>query len=296
MFSVLPIVSTTPDHECVLIQGEFNVLGQKVSDNIIEEAKSDLKSLGYTDLVIFREYCQKDQILKALNDTHLKVVVANAHGDADGFAVRGHFIDYREIHIPVWLDHAFLYICKSNSPQASKAFPTSDFKGYGYTNQWACFYWQWLGFPSEGPHTGNYSEIDITFMEGLTAEEAIAIPTTEAFSIPEAAKSVVKEAAIELAKGHNALIQGYENEARNRARNAIDLLNQAYENGWTMAQEIINQLASILSSSSGVGGIVVPVDKFGLLAPYIGLASTITIGAVATAIYVKRVKRRREKP
>jgi len=44
-----------------------------------------------------------------------------------------------------------------------------------------------------------------------------------------------------------------------------------------------------------VGGIVVPVDKFGLLAPYIGLASTILVATVATAIYVKRVKPRKEK-
>jgi len=43
-----------------------------------------------------------------------------------------------------------------------------------------------------------------------------------------------------------------------------------------------------------VGGIVVPVDKFGLLTPYIGLASTILVAAVATALYVKRVKHRKE--
>lgn len=41
--------------------------------------------------------------------------------------------------------------------------------------------------------------------------------------------------------------------------------------------------------------IVVPVDKFGLLAPYIGLASTILIATVVTAVYAKRVKRRKEK-
>jgi len=46
---------------------------------------------------------------------------------------------------------------------------------------------------------------------------------------------------------------------------------------------------------SSVGGISVPVDKFGLLAPYIGLASTILVTTVATVIYVKRVKRRKEK-
>jgi hypothetical protein len=48
-----------------------------------------------------------------------------------------------------------------------------------------------------------------------------------------------------------------------------------------------------------VGGIAVPidisVDKFGLLAPYIGLASTILVATVATAVYVKRVKHRKEK-
>jgi hypothetical protein len=47
--------------------------------------------------------------------------------------------------------------------------------------------------------------------------------------------------------------------------------------------------------TAAVGGILIPVDKLGLLAPYIGLTSTIIVAAVATAIYVKRVKRRREK-
>ncbi|MDH5770955.1 MAG: hypothetical protein OEZ25_06685, partial [Candidatus Bathyarchaeota archaeon] len=42
--------------------------------------------------------------------------------------------------------------------------------------------------------------------------------------------------------------------------------------------------------SLAVGGIVVPIDKFGLLAPYIGLASTILVVAVATAIHVKRTR------
>jgi len=44
-----------------------------------------------------------------------------------------------------------------------------------------------------------------------------------------------------------------------------------------------------------VGGIAPPIDKLGLLAPYIGLTSTIIVATVATAIYVKRVKRRKEK-
>ena len=44
-----------------------------------------------------------------------------------------------------------------------------------------------------------------------------------------------------------------------------------------------------------VGGFTIPVDKFGLLAPYIGLASTILVATVATVVYVKRVKHRKEK-
>jgi len=43
-----------------------------------------------------------------------------------------------------------------------------------------------------------------------------------------------------------------------------------------------------------VGGIVSPVDKLGLLAPYIGLASTILVATVATVIYVKRIKKREQ--
>jgi len=43
-----------------------------------------------------------------------------------------------------------------------------------------------------------------------------------------------------------------------------------------------------------VGGVWVPVDKFGLLAPYVGLASTIVVATAATAIYLKRVKREKQ--
>jgi len=50
-----------------------------------------------------------------------------------------------------------------------------------------------------------------------------------------------------------------------------------------------------VTAPTGVGGVWVPVDKFGLLAPYIALASTILVATVATAIYVKHVKRRNKK-
>lgn len=44
-----------------------------------------------------------------------------------------------------------------------------------------------------------------------------------------------------------------------------------------------------------VGGIAVPIDKLGLLGPYIGLALTILVGAIATVVYVNHTKRRKEK-
>lgn len=44
-----------------------------------------------------------------------------------------------------------------------------------------------------------------------------------------------------------------------------------------------------------VGGTAFPVDKLDLLAPYIAVTSTIIVAKIATAIYVKRVKRRKEK-
>ena len=46
------------------------------------------------------------------------------------------------------------------------------------------------------------------------------------------------------------------------------------------------------SPSAPVGGISIPVDKLSLLAPYIALASTILVATAATAIYVKRRKKR----
>lgn len=44
-----------------------------------------------------------------------------------------------------------------------------------------------------------------------------------------------------------------------------------------------------------IGGFRVPVNKLGLLAPYLGVASMVSIGAIAAVIYVKRVKRPKKK-
>jgi len=51
----------------------------------------------------------------------------------------------------------------------------------------------------------------------------------------------------------------------------------------------------VLFRPNGDGGIVVPVDKLGLLTPYIGLVSIVLVATVATAVYTKHVKGRKEK-
>lgn len=47
--------------------------------------------------------------------------------------------------------------------------------------------------------------------------------------------------------------------------------------------------------SIGVGGIATPINKIGLLAPYLGLTSTIVVATVVTTVYIKRVKHRKKK-
>ena len=43
-----------------------------------------------------------------------------------------------------------------------------------------------------------------------------------------------------------------------------------------------------------VGGIVVPMDKLGLLVPYMGIASTVLLATTATVIYVKHTKNKKK--
>jgi len=44
-----------------------------------------------------------------------------------------------------------------------------------------------------------------------------------------------------------------------------------------------------------MGGVVVPLNKFGELAPYICLAATIIASTAESVVYVRCVKRKREK-
>lgn len=63
----------------------------------------------------------------------------------------------------------------------------------------------------------------------------------------------------------------------------------------TSEETTFSKCFAALGTPTGVGGIVIPIDKIALLAPYIGLASTIAVATVATAVYVRRVKHRKEK-
>lgn len=44
------------------------------------------------------------------------------------------------------------------------------------------------------------------------------------------------------------------------------------------------------------GGIFIPIDKFGLLAPYIGLSSMVIVATIAISVSVKRINRSKKKP
>lgn len=54
-------------------------------------------------------------------------------------------------------------------------------------------------------------------------------------------------------------------------------------------------LVTIEKHVIGVGGSVIPIDKLGLLAPYIGLASLTIIATVVTIFCIKRIKHKKQK-
>ncbi len=50
------------------------------------------------------------------------------------------------------------------------------------------------------------------------------------------------------------------------------------------------------STEESVGGVWVPIDRFALLAPYAGVASTILVGTVVAIILIKRVRSQKDEP
>jgi subtilisin len=81
-------------------------------------------------------------------------------------------------------------------------------------------------------------------------------------------------------------------EVRQRLRIQAEDLGEPLKYGYGLVDA---EKSAPPPSSSGVGGFLVPVDKFGLLVPYIGLASTILVGTLVTAVYVKHAMRKKKK-
>jgi len=66
-----------------------------------------------------------------------------------------------------------------------------------------------------------------------------------------------------------------------------------YSNPIDVTMDINHTLNAVFKAMHGVGGTPVPIDKLRLLAPYISLALITIFATASTAIYIKRVKRRR---
>jgi len=65
-----------------------------------------------------------------------------------------------------------------------------------------------------------------------------------------------------------------------KARQPVEITHQLHDGNVKVAQ--------------GVGGVVIAIDKFGLLTPYIGFSAITLIAGVATITYFRRVKHRKE--
>jgi len=71
---------------------------------------------------------------------------------------------------------------------------------------------------------------------------------------------------------------------------------------WKYTVDVLDITGALIATNDphmqvteAVGGILIPVDRLALFAPYIGLASTILVSTSATVIYIKHVRRRKEK-
>lgn len=86
----------------------------------------------------------------------------------------------------------------------------------------------------------------------------------------------------------------YGGDDLDQARSVVETSDGGYAlAGWTEsfgARSGDFWLIKLAPPSPPVGGFWVPVDKLGLLAPYISVASTILVATAVAAIYVKRTK------
>jgi hypothetical protein len=73
----------------------------------------------------------------------------------------------------------------------------------------------------------------------------------------------------------------------------IDLFD-AYDVKYRFDLDFDTESAEVTQYTVEDGGFSILVDKFSLLAPYLGVTSMILVSTVAAAIYVKRIKRKKE--
>jgi hypothetical protein len=100
----------------------------------------------------------------------------------------------------------------------------------------------------------------------------------------------------------NGVLEG--EQSRNDPRTSttgnlqIGALRMSGEEYWTngtvdevkIYNRALSQQEIQMAMQPTIGGVVIPVDKFGLLTPYIGLAASVVGASVASAIYAKHRK------
>lgn len=196
------------------------------------------------------------------------VLIAHGYRDPPGFDVRREEkIGWPQVCL-LPKDYVILHSCYqdnevtravfgSSLPPGSSPQPPSKvtgpfFKGYtGWSLLYISFLWQWLKFPSGGPHNGPYIEIDwdlfLDAFQELSVEEMASLlePDIE-LDIPDSAEGPAMGAFLLLATAHNDLILGYEAEAVNKAKAAYELLRGAYHRGWEEAKIFAEQLGVVL--------------------------------------------------
>ncbi|RLC69741.1 MAG: hypothetical protein DRI26_08485 [Chloroflexi bacterium] len=256
----------------LIILGRFSPdwYAGRIARNIAAEAASDFESLGYRAEILY--YPDAEKTVDAIcNKADIRALAIIAHGNRANsggcvyapsacfspipgeivfYSNPGRSLPYISSFKTPGFDYVILHSCSSLNEDSYRTFAhyTNFLKGYPwYTTLLSAFLWQWLRFPSSGPHSGEYGLLDTARMvKELSAEEAAAMPLAGEFDIPDEAEDVAKEAFIRLAEAHNSVIEGYEDEARVYVQQAIELLNEAYNRGWDLAEGIADDLMQVM--------------------------------------------------
>lgn len=257
----LEVRERVPPKTALIVLGNFlfngwpNPIGEVLARNTAREAICDFRRLGYAVTKEFHSTAAKvEAAIRTKPEPSALCVVA--HGDGDGFrASSGNFVLYKNLRpSPTWTKKwgfVILNTCESDSLQSRDFFDNSGVNPPNYYHGWATevklwtiFFWQYRNFPSQGPHDSEYEVIDIESLDSLSAEQ-LAIPYEEDFDIPANAEDAAKTGFIELAKAHNALIEGkddYLEEFLEAFSTAYQYLFRAHREGWEDGSWIAGQL------------------------------------------------------